>query len=354
MRRFSSALISLMILLAQTTASKASGQKKSWNEILQAKMKSIEATVPPGSTGLYIKNLRTGKEFSLRGDEIWYFASGIKIPVALEVLRQIDLGSLTLATKVEVLETDYIDGAGELNYLKPGSKVSVRLLLDQSLTFSDNTATDMLIRLVGLEKINALTASLAPRAFTPITTLIDVRRNAYGEFHPAARSLSNMDFIRIRVAKDEKAKLDRLAKLLKISRSEFKYQNLDSAFEAYYAKRLNSGTLRGFGLLLEKVSNGLILKSSSKKHLLDTLERVETGEKRIKAGLPKSYTFAHKTGTQHRRFCDMGLLSDAKPSADPYVVVSCVRKLSRENAEKVLNQIGLTIYESQIFKKDFE
>ena len=76
----------------------------------------------------------------------------------------------------------------------PGKALSVRYLLDQMLIHSDNTASDMLIRLVGIEQVNAVTRELVPEGFGPITTLADVRRLIYGELHPAARTLSGKDF----------------------------------------------------------------------------------------------------------------------------------------------------------------
>ncbi len=333
-------------------ANKSEASRAAWDAVMLASLKSIEAESESagGSLGLYVKNLRTGKELSFRADEPWYIASGTKLPVALQALRSIDEGTLSFDTKVDVLETDFIDGAGELNYIRQGSKVSVRLLLDQCLTYSDNTAADMLIRLVGLDKVNELVASLVPGAFHPITTLADVRRRVFSLVHPGARDLSNMDLLRIRVMKGESAKFEALAKALKADRSSFKHQTMDSAFAAFYAERPNSATLRGYGALLEKISQGAILKGRTRRHLLSLLERVETGERRIKAGLPSSYTFAHKTGTQHERTCDMGLLRNG-PSEEA-VVVACIRDVPNDEAEALLRRIGAAIHESGALAPD--
>lgn len=331
----------------QAPTEKRNGAKANWRDEMLSLLKAIESGIPKGSMGVYLKNLQTGQELSYRGEEFWYIASGTKIPVALEVLRSVDAGELSMESKVEVLESDYIDGAGELNYIKPGSKVSVRLLLDQSLTFSDNTATDMLIRLVGLEKINRLTGTKAPTGFKPITTLAHVRRRLFSAFHPDAQKLSKMDFIRIRALKDEEAKLERLSKLLKVDRAKFKHQTFDSAYEEYYSEGLNSATLRGVGLLFEKLEQGDLLKIESRKYLIDILDRVATGRNRIRAGLPRNYTFAHKTGTQHKRFCDMGIVTNGTAKSDRLVVVACFRHLSLERVEKAMKKIGESIHQSK-------
>lgn len=327
-----------------------------WDSTMLTSLKAIENSIESqvkkadGSIGVYMKHLRTGKQLSFRADEPWYIASGIKLPVALQVLRSIDEGTLHFNTKVDVLETDFIDGAGELNYIRQGSKVSVRFLLDQCLTFSDNTATDILIRLVGLEKVNALTASLVPGAFHPITTLAEVRRRVFSMIHPGAQNLSNMDLLRIRILKDDASRFGALAKLVKADRSTFRHQTMDSAFSAFYAERSNTATLRGFGTLLEKISQGTLLKERTRKHLLSLLERIETGENRIKAGLPSTYTFAHKTGTQHKRICDMGLLRNG--TEDEVVIVACIRDLPKNDAEGLLRKIGTAIHESGVLAKE--
>lgn len=311
-------------------------------------MKKIEKEFPE-TTGLYLKNLRTGKDFSYKADDFWYIASGVKIPVALEVLRQIDAGKLKWETKIEVQDSDYIDGAGELNYIKPQSKVSVRLLLDQSLTFSDNTATDMLIRTVTLEKVNALTQSLAPKSFKPITTLAEVRRQVYGQFHPDAKKLSNMEYIRLRVIKSEEDRMKKLAELLKINPDQMKHQNLDAAYEAYYSGGLNSATLRGAGLIFEKLLTSKLFKAESKKRLMKILEGSQTGKDRITRGLPQSYIFAAKTGTQHRRYCDMGILQNGSPLSPRIVVVACIKNADIEQAQKIFKKLGEAINSSDIF-----
>jgi beta-lactamase class A len=322
--------------------------KSPWQEFMLTHLKSLDKE---SDIGVYMKNVNTGKEVSFHGDSVWYMASAIKVPVAVTVLKEVDAGNLALETKVEVLDSDYIDGAGELNYIKPGSQVSVRMLLDQSLTFSDNTATDILIRLVGLEKVNALVNGLVPQAFKPITTLAEVRRQVFSELHPGARDLSNMDFIRIWVVKDEQERLDRFAKLLKVKRSDLKFDNLDAAYSAYYAKQLNSATLHGYAALLEKLLHGSVLKDGSRKFLFDVLERIETGKDRIKAGLPKSYIFAHKTGTQFKRICDMGVMTNGTPGSDRIVVVACVRGMKSEDSNVYLKKIGQIISESGVLAK---
>jgi beta-lactamase class A len=42
--------------------------------------------------------------------------------------------------------------------------------------------------------------------------------------------------------------------------------------------------------------------------VLDAMERITTGDRRIKAGLPAGVSFAQKTGTQISRACNVGVV----------------------------------------------
>ena len=160
----------------------------SWTETFLEQIAKVDANTS-GELGIYLKDLDTGVSASYHGEEAWYLASTVKVPVAIAVMRRIDQDTLTLDSTLRLLESDYVDGAGPTKRHAPGTELSVRYLMDQMLIHSDNTASDMLIRLVGLDAVNAVTRELVPEGFGPITTLADVRRLIYGELHrpPALR-----------------------------------------------------------------------------------------------------------------------------------------------------------------------
>jgi len=63
------------------------------------------------------------------------------------------------------------------------------------------------------------------------------------------------------------------------------------------------------------------------------------GQARILAGLPATASWAHKTGTQHRRACDVGILQFQE--GRPIVVAACTRGSRRvSEAERLLARIG--------------
>jgi beta-lactamase class A len=74
--------------------------------------------------------------------------------VMVEVFRQLESGRFDLERRVTLRTADKDWGSGELCDMPAGSSYSVSTLLEKMIDISDNTATNMLIRLVGRRSIN--------------------------------------------------------------------------------------------------------------------------------------------------------------------------------------------------------
>ena len=309
----------------------------------------------PGQLGVYVKDMQTGISVSYHGEEAWYLASTVKVPIAIAVMRKIEQDELTLDSPVELLASDYVDGAGLTNGYAPGKVLSVRFLLDQMLIHSDNTASDMLIRVVGIERVNAVVQELAPEGFGPITPLADVRRLIYGELHPAARTLSGKDFLVLKQQPNDAGRLALLPRLLGVERRALQPISLGAAYERYYATPYNSGTLKAYADLLSGLDAGTALSPDSTDYLLSVMRRVETGKQRIKAGLPFGTRFAHKTGTQRARICDAGLVDQPEAennTSSRLVIVACVRGVaSTAKAERALRGTGEAVTAAGLIRR---
>lgn len=103
--------------------------------------------------GVSARNLASGAEVHLAADELYPMASCFKIPVMVEVMRRVDAGTLRLDDRLTLTEPDKSPGS-TLIHCHEGLRPSVRDLLYLMITLSDNTATDMLWRLVGLGSVN--------------------------------------------------------------------------------------------------------------------------------------------------------------------------------------------------------
>ena len=109
----------------------------------------------PGVMGLAVKDLETGDELTLNGDEVFPIASSIKIPVLIEFFKRVELGEIDPKRTLTFLEGHRVGGSGVLKEL--GSESLTMTLLDYAIlmiTVSDNSATNIVIDLVGIENVN--------------------------------------------------------------------------------------------------------------------------------------------------------------------------------------------------------
>jgi beta-lactamase class A len=115
---------------------------------------NLLSTHAPGHVGIFVKDLTTGLSTGVNESANMPAASIIKIPVMVEVFRQMAAGNFDLNREVTLQRPDRDDGWGDLVYSHLGNRYSVANLLRLMITESDNTATNMLIRLVGRVHIN--------------------------------------------------------------------------------------------------------------------------------------------------------------------------------------------------------
>jgi beta-lactamase class A len=109
----------------------------------------------PGRVALDVIDLSTGYTASYDAGASMPAASTIKIPVMVEVFRQLQNARFDLAHRVTLRASDKDWGSGELCDAPAGTSYAVSDLLGKMIDISDNTATNMLIRLVGRPSINA-------------------------------------------------------------------------------------------------------------------------------------------------------------------------------------------------------
>ncbi|MGC1380099.1 MAG: serine hydrolase [Candidatus Baltobacteraceae bacterium] len=108
----------------------------------------------PAAIALDVLDLNTGYHAGFNAGKSMPAASTIKLPVMVEVFEQLAAGRFDLHHRVTLLASDKDSGSGELSGARVGTTYSVSLLLEKMIDISDNTATNMLIRLVGRQNIN--------------------------------------------------------------------------------------------------------------------------------------------------------------------------------------------------------
>jgi len=141
-----------------------SGAQGAQRAILATKLRSELHRIADetrGVVGAQVIDLATGDRIGVNDTLTFPQGSAIKIPLLIELYHQDEAGSLKLSTRVPVRLADRTGGSGLLQNLGDGtSELSLGDLAMFMITVSDNTATNMLIDRVGMDKVNATTRAL--------------------------------------------------------------------------------------------------------------------------------------------------------------------------------------------------
>ena len=107
-------------------------------------------------SSIYAKHIPTGREIAVRADLPMNTLSVIKIPVMIQAFQDNASGRLDLGERYTVGPNDMRRGSGLIQTFEHGLNPTLRSLVTQMIITSDNTATDMVIKAVGLDRVNAL------------------------------------------------------------------------------------------------------------------------------------------------------------------------------------------------------
>ena len=150
-------LISFCIIqitaFAQITAREILKQKT------EADLKGI-INSSPSLTGLMAIDLTSGETIGINSDLIFTQASAIKIPILMEVYKQAHEKKFAL-TDIKLLQPiNTVAGSGILNVMTDPVNLSIRNYCMLMIGLSDNSATNMLIELVGMKNVTNTMLSL--------------------------------------------------------------------------------------------------------------------------------------------------------------------------------------------------
>jgi len=110
--------------------------------------------------GVSLLHIESGAEINLNADDSFPMASVLKIPVLCAAFRQMAGGAFTLDDRWELSYPLKNIGSGILTSMQDGVMPTVRDLLTLMIIISDNTATDMMMRRLGVAQIDALMQEL--------------------------------------------------------------------------------------------------------------------------------------------------------------------------------------------------
>jgi beta-lactamase class A len=122
---------------------------------LQKQIEQI-ASAAKGRVGVAAEVLETAESVSLNPHEHFPMQSVYKLPIGMTVLAQVDKGKLNLEQRVRVEKSDFVH-SGQHSPIRDknpkGVELSLRELLRYAVSESDGTASDVLLRLVGVDAV---------------------------------------------------------------------------------------------------------------------------------------------------------------------------------------------------------
>lgn len=222
----------------------ASQKTDKQNDELRKRIEQI-AAVAKGRVGVAAEVLETGQSISLNSHEHFPMQSVYKLPIAMAVMVQVDNRKLNLEQRVRVEKSDLV-GPGAHSPIRDKNPNGVELSLSEVLRFavseSDGTASDVLLKLAGVEEVT--------------------------------KYLNELGINELVVANSEK----------EIGQDwETQYRNWSSP----------QGALQLLRCLHERRG----ISEQSQQLLLKFMTETPTGPNRLKGLLPKTAVVAHKTGT---------------------------------------------------------
>lgn len=114
-----------------------------------------------GVAGIYIKELKTGKQAEYNADTVFPTASIVKIPILLGIMDKISRGELKYEQELVYKDSLLYEGEDILGSFKSNEKITLKKVMMLMLTTSDNTASLWLQSLAGKgTRINEILDSL--------------------------------------------------------------------------------------------------------------------------------------------------------------------------------------------------
>jgi beta-lactamase class A len=102
-----------------------------------------------GTAGIYVRNLKTGKEVAINADTIFPTASIIKVPILIGIFDKIDSGVYTYHQPLMYRDSMAHGGSGLMQFFKDSSETVLNVAITLMLSHSDNTAARWCEKLAG-------------------------------------------------------------------------------------------------------------------------------------------------------------------------------------------------------------
>jgi len=279
-----------------------------------------------GTIGVAAREVGGGEVIAIKAQEIFPMASTYKVAIAMALLRKVDRGELQLEQLVEVKQDMMVAGDNVIqqNFVRPGIQLSVANLIDVMITNSDNTATDILLEVIGGPgEVTQAVRDIDISGQRVDRNTAEILRDFYQLPGPALADA---------VAGYAKADPGLMARLPDPSPT-FEQDPRDQSSPSAMLE------------LLLAIDNGSALSANSRDFLLAAMTRTRSSKNRLRGLLPKGTPVAHKTGTIGGVANDVGFVTLPDGRRFAAVIFTKSSTTPMLDRDRAVAEISRTLYD---------
>ena len=235
--------------------------------------------------GVYAIDTNTGEVFSHRANEFFPVQSTFKLLVASYLLKASETNPELLNKKIAITENVMVPWHPITGRYLPNGNMSLKSLAQAAMSYSDNTATNLIMKELG-----------GPKALTQF-----------------AHSIGN---------------------------DSFNLEHYEVKLNSNPSLSIDSSTPEDMAKTLQKILFGDVLSKQSKKIIFSWMKENTTGKGKIRGGLPSGWEVADKTGAgSYGIVNDIGIVwsSACKP-----IVLAIYTVSNDENAQRSNEPVSQT------------
>ncbi len=296
--------------------------------VLQTRLNELARGINSGTLGISVLDAQSGTQWRINSDNAYPMMSVFKVPLAAVVLERIDQGRVSLQQQITITRAELRGGVSAINNNFHGDRMTftVQQLLHKSVSLSDNTATDALIKLIGGPA--SVTAFLRSHGIEGMR--VDLDEEGVSDLLTGRRSGEPLSANETPQARDSR---------------------LRSGLRSFLADPRNRSTPDAAVIFLKKLQDEVLLSPSSTRYLLDLMQ-AQMMPSRLRNGLPAGVTLADKCGTSTRlhgitaAYNDVGIMTWPDGRSVIVVVFLTASKATQAEHDRLFSTIARAIGEA--------
>lgn len=267
-----------------------------------------------GKIGFYVEDIASGASHEYNADERMPTVSVCKVPVMIELFRQVDEGTLRLDDRRRLRSDISRHGTGHLKVLLDDPELSLYDYARLMIIVSDNMATDMVIDAVGLKNINATMDRMGfpnTRTTMPMTG-----------WHYLITGLSHLSHT--------------------LENNEIMYQRMAEGNQDFngigYTDSLESNvtTPKESATIMKMIQNGEMVSEGASAAMLELLKGCSDSSM-IPHHLKPNIVVAHKIGSSRRLKVDTGIVY--LPTGPLVIAAMAMSRTDDDNGPDTISEI---------------